>query len=401
MRWNSWLPRSRSRPRRLSVVGLDVGPEVCSLVVLTGSLSQPDSVCCAERLALPDGLVSHGDVLQSEALGQWLRTYLDAGDYQPTLAYIGIDSACVSNHIVTLVAGLAADDVAFQLQAEVQSVLPEYAVDVCIDYVIDTEPAPVGEQGYLVQAAPRPQVEALQRTAQAAGLVLRVIESRHDAARRTAQSHALSALPPASVALALQCDEAFGLALRAWHDEGSNFVPHREDTQHVLRRAWLLGVAVCAMGGAFLAAGFAMVMASAAETKHHHLGDVVASTRAFDDAQKAYVQAKALQKNSAELGSWLKARQALQSQSLQWSRVLSHAAQGVWVASVKQQGTRWTVQGEALSSSHAQQLVQQLKVLDIWAQAPELPQLQVTPAASTTGLPVWQFRIEADLKVGV
>lgn len=399
MRWTSWLPRSR--PRRISVVGLDIGPEVCSLVVLSGSISQPDSVCCAERLALPEGLVSHGEVLQSLALGQWLRTYLDAGDYQPALAYIGIDSACVSNHIVTLVADLATDDVTFQLQAEVQSVLPEYAAEVCIDYVIDTEPAPMGEQGYLVQAAPRPQVEALQRTAQAAGLVLRVIEPRHDAARRTAQSHALSGLPPASAALALQCDEAFGLALRAWHDEGSNFLPHREDTQHVLRRAWLLGVAVCAMGGAFLAAGFALVMASAAETKHHQLGDTLVSARAFDEAQKAHAQAKAADTRRAAQAGWFKTRQELQAQSLQWSRVLSQAAQGVWVASVKQQGTRWTVQGEALSSSHAQQLVQQLKALDIWAQVPELPQLQVMPAASTTGLPVWQFRIEADLKVGV
>jgi hypothetical protein len=96
----------------------------------------------------------------------------------------------------------------------------------------------------------------------------------------------------------------------------------------------------------------------------------------------------------------LKTRQGLQAQSLQWSRVLSQATQGVWVASVKQQGTRWTVQGEALSSGHAQQLVAQLKALDIWAQAPELPHLRVTPATSRTGLPVWQFRIEADLKVG-
>lgn len=399
MRWTSWLPRSR--PSRISVVGLDIGPEVCSLVVLSGSLNQPDSVCCAERLALPEGLVSHGEVLQSAVLGQWLRAYLDAGDYQPTLAYIGLDSACVSNHIVTLVEGLAVDDVAFQLQAEVESMLPEYAAEVCIDYAIDTEPAPVGEQGYLVQAAPRPQVDALQRMAQAAGLVLRVIEPRYDAARRTAQSNVMAALPPASVALALQCDEAFGLALRAWHDEGTNFLPHRADTHHGLRRAWFLGVAVCAMGGAFLAAGFAMVMASAAETKYQHLGDAVASARAFDEAQKAHAQAKAMQKHSAELASWLKVRQDLQSQSLQWSRVLSQAAQGVWVASVKQQGTRWTVQGEALSSGHAQQLVQQLKALDIWAQNPELPQLQVMPAASTTGLPVWQFRIEADLKVGV
>ena len=63
MRWNSWLPRSR--PHRLSVVGLDIGPEVCGLVVLSGSPIQPVSVCCAERLELPEGLVAHGEVLQS------------------------------------------------------------------------------------------------------------------------------------------------------------------------------------------------------------------------------------------------------------------------------------------------------------------------------------------------
>ena len=252
-----------------------------------------------------------------------------------------------------------------------------------------------------MQAAPRLRVEALHRVAQLAGLKALTVEPRHDAARRTQLNDALAGLPQASVALALQCDEAFGLALRAWHDEGSNFLPHREDTQHVLRRAWLLGVAVCAMGGAFLAAGFALVMASAAETKHHQLGDVVASARAFDDAQKTHAQAKAEEERRAEQARWFKVRQDLQSQSLRWSHVLSHAARGVWVSSVNQQGTRWTVQGEALSSNHAQQLVQQLKTLDIWAQAPELPQLQLTPAVSTTGLPVWQFRIEADLKVGV
>jgi hypothetical protein len=296
---------------------------------------------------------------------------------------------------------LSPDDVAFQLQAEVQSLLPDYATEVCMDYSLDSEPAPAGEQRYLVQAAPRLRVDALQRVAQLAGLNVAAVEPRQDAVHRTALGDTLAALPQASTALALQCDEAFGLALRAWHDEGANFLPHRENTQHVLRRAWLLGVAVCAMGGAFLAAGFAMVMASAAESKQPHASDVVASARAFDEAQKAHAHTKALHERRAEQTSWLKARQDLQSQSLQWSRVLSQAAHGVWVASVKQQGTRWTVQGEALSSKHAQQLVQQLKALDIWAQAPELPQLQVMPAVSTTGLPVWQFRIEADLKVGV
>jgi hypothetical protein len=345
--------------------------------------------------------VAQGEVLQVVAVGEWLRSYIDACDPPPTLAFIGLDRVCVSTHRVTLAAGLATDDVAFQLQAEVQSVWPDPAAQVCIDYTVDTEPAPNGEQVYWVQAAPRAHVDALQRVAQAAGLIPRVVEPRNDAARRTEQTHALTALSPDSVALALQCNTAFGLALRAWQDEGTNFLPHRQDAQHVLRRAWLLWVALCAMGGALLAAGFALVMASVAETKRHALGDAVASARAFDEAHTAHAQATALDERRTAQTRWFKARQELQAQSLQWGRVLSQAAQGVWVVSVQQQGARWTVRGEALSSHHAQQLVQQLKTLDIWAQAPELPQLQVTPAASTTGLPVWQFRIEADLKVGV
>jgi hypothetical protein len=344
---------------------------------------------------------AHDEVLQSVAVGQWVRTCVEAGDASPTLAYIGIDSACVFNHRVTLPLELATDDVAFQLQAEVQSVWPEPATEVCIDFTVDTEPAPKGEQGYWVQAAPRAQVEALQRLAQTAGLIARVVEPRDDAVRRAEQSQAVTTLPPDSVALAVPCKEAFGLALRAWQDEGTNFLPYRQDAQHVLCRAWLLRVGACAMGGAFLAACFALVMASVAETKRHALGDVVASTRAFDEAHTAHAQVKAVDERRAAQTRWFKARQELQAQSLQWSRVLNQAAPGVWVASVQQQGARWTVQGEALSSHHAQQLVQQLKTLDIWAQAPELPQLQVTPAASTTGLPVWRFRIEADLKVGV
>jgi type IV pilus assembly protein PilN len=383
-------------------MGVDIGPEACSWVVLSGSTRQLDSVNCAQRVVLPDGLVRAGEVLQPQALGQWLRTQLDAGDYQPSQVFIGLDSACVSHHTITLTAGLRPADVAFQLQAEVQSVLPPDAAEVCIDYIADPRPASAGdEQSYEVQAAPRPQVDALQQLVQAAGLKVRVIEPRHDAARRTEEHHVLAALPPASVALALQCNEAFGLALRAWHDEGVNFLPHRQDAQRALRRAWTLRMALWAVAGALLVAGFAVAVASAAENNRQHLGDAAATAREFDDAQKAHVQAKAAHERRAAQARWLKTRQDLQSHSLQWSRVLSQAAQGVWVYSVKQQGTRWTVQGEALSSSHAQQLVQQLKALDIWAQAPELPQLQVMPVVPSTGLPVWQFRIEADLKEGV
>lgn len=397
MHWMSWF----SRLRRVSVLGLDVGLEVCSLVVLTGSASQPDSVCCAERLHLPDGLMAQGEVLRTEALGEWLRSYLATGDYQPKSLYIGVDGALLTHHFVTLATGLSLDDVAFQLQAEVQSLVPEHAGEVCIDFAPDTETSSTGQQRYFVQAIPKRTVEALRRVAQVAGITAQVVEPRYDAAQRVAQSHAFAQLPPASAALALQCDEAFGLALRAWHNQGINFLPHRENAQHVLRRAWLQGVAVCAVGGAVLAAGFAVVMGTAAETKYAQMGDVAASAREYDQAQKTYVQAKAEQARRVEQARWLQARKALQLQSLQWSHVLSQSAQGVWVVRVKQQGMHWTVQGEALSSSHAQQLVQQLKTLDIWAKKPELPQLQVIPAPSNTGLPVWEFRIEADLKVGV
>lgn len=390
MRWTSRWPLTR--PRRLSVVGLDIGPDGCSLVVLSGLTTAPDRVCCSERLTLPAGWVEQGEVLQSVAFGHWLRAYLQAGGYQPQVAYVGLDNACISHHWVAVAVGLSPDDVAFQLLAEVQAVLPAYAADVCIDYTLDTEPAPEGEQRYLVQAAPRAQVQALRRVVELAGLKAAVVEPRHDAAHRAVLHTRVESAP--------SCDEALGLALRAWHDTGTNFLPHRENAHHVLRRAWLLGVAVFAMGGAFLAAGFAIALASAAESKQVPQHEMEASARAFDEAHKTYAQAQAQQDRWAAQTRWLKTRQSVQAQTLQWSQVLSQSAQGVWVASVKQQGTRWMVQGEALSAGHAQQLVTQLKALDVWAQAPELPHLQVLPASARTGVMVWQFRIEADLKVG-
>ncbi len=399
MRWISWLPRPH--PRRLSVLGLDIGPEVCSVVVLSGSSGAPDSVCCAERLALPDGWVAHGEVLHSEALGLWLKSFLEAGDYQPKVVYMGLSDVLVSHHLVTLGAGLSQADVAFQLQAEVQSLLPAHAPEMSIDFVPDPSPAPVGQQRYWVRAASRTMVEGLQQVAHAAGLTAKAVEPRGEAVQRVVQSPALTQLPSASAALALSCDAAFGLALRAWHDQGTNFLAHHGDMHKALQRAWLLGMLVCIMGGAVLAAGFAMVIASVAETTRQHMGDVVASARAYDAAHKAHTQAKAIQERQAEQTRWLNARKDLQSQSLQWGRVLSQSTQGVWVANVRQQGARWAVQGEALTSSHAQQLLKHLKALDIWAQAPELLQLQLMPAVPTTGLPVWQFRMEAELKGGV
>jgi len=74
MRWTSGWPSAR--PPGVRVVGLDIGPDACRLVVLGGSVAEPDKVYCAERLTLPAEWVAHGEVLQPTAFGQWLRAYL-------------------------------------------------------------------------------------------------------------------------------------------------------------------------------------------------------------------------------------------------------------------------------------------------------------------------------------
>jgi hypothetical protein len=379
MRWPFWLPRSR--PRRLCVVGLDVGPEVYRLAVLVGTPTRPESVCCAEPLSLPEGLVAHGEVLQPLALGQWLHAYLQAKGYQPQAMCIGLNDAWVSHHTVSLTAGLSKDDVVFQLQAEVQSALPDGAAEVCVDYDVIPEPAEAGELLYQVQALSRARMETVLRVAESAGWLALVVAPRR-------------------AALASPYDEAFGLALGAWRETAVNFLPHRSFMQALLPYVWWLRVGVSVIVATSLTAGSVGVFFSVPETKPQHTDQWVSAARAHEAAQQAHTQAKAAQQRGAEQSHWLKAHQALPSQSLQWSRVLGQASQGVRVVRLTQQAAHWTVHGEALSPSHAQQLVAQLKALDIWAQAPELLQLHVMPAASSAGLPVWQFRIEANLKAG-
>jgi len=378
MRRTLWLPRLP--PSRFCVVGLDVGPEVCRLVVLAGTPTRPDRVCCAELLSLPEGLVAHGEVLQPVGLGQWLHAYLDGKGYQPEAMCIGLDDAWISHHTVSLTTGLSEDDVAFQLQAEVQSVLPDGAAEVCVDYDIVSELVEAGELLYQVQAVPRARVQTVLRVAEAAGWLAWVVAPRR-------------------AALVSPSDAAFGLALGAWRETAVNFLPHRSFQQALLPRVWWLRVGASALGGACWVIGSVLVFLSAPDISPQYTDAVVSVARANENAQQAHIEAKTAQQRGAEQLAWLQAHQALSSQSLQWSRVLSQGAEGVRVVRLTQQGARWTVHGEALSPNHAQQLVAQLKALAIWAQAPELLQLQVMPAVSPAGLPVWQFRIEADLKV--
>jgi hypothetical protein len=155
-----------------------------------------------------------------------------------------------------------------------------------------------------------------------------------------------------------------------------------------------------------LAAGFAMVMTASAETAQHRLRQMPPADKVLAQARDNYQHAQAVQKLQTQRKQWLQSRQIKQTQSLAWTQALSQASQGVWVSHIRQQGEHWQVEGEALSSAHAQRLLGHLKALDIWAKPPELPQLELgqsvtAGAISANGASVWLFRIEAELKAGV
>ena len=241
--------------------------------------------------------------------------------------------------------------------------------------------------------------------AHAGGFHFAALEPRQDAVTRVNQTTLTGRMPAASVALALQCDAAFGLALAGWSKGGYNFLPHRPLWLKALHRAGWVGMAVCAMGGAMLAAGFALVATASADATQLRLQQGVPAEQLLAKARQGYQQAQAAQKLQVQRAQWLHGRQTQQAQSLAWSQALSQASQGVWVSHIQQQGEHWRVEGEALSSSHAQRLLSSLKALDIWAKPPELPQLQLgTSAVAGTslhrGAGVWLFRIEAELKAG-
>ena len=129
--------------------------------------------------------------------------------------------------------------------------------------------------------------------------------------------------------------------------------------------------------------------------------DAAATLRALDIAKQEALAVQAQWQQSQTLAQWLRTQATLQQHTVQWSRVLAQEAHGVWVSEVQQRDGHWVVQGEALSSAHVHHLLQQLKALDIWAQAPRALRMQFTHAASTRAMSTWQFRIEADLKASL
>ena len=402
----SWL--KKHTVRRRSVAGLVMLADGAQWVILAGDTQLPDAVCAAERLPIPQGWVTHGVVHNPSALAQWLKQHLQANDYAVDRWFIGLPDAQVRYHAVSLPVGLSPADVAFQLQHETRALYADHANQFALDYEVDVEPDVTSPASlrYLVGACPQACASSWLEVAHVGGFRLGALEPERDALSRVNQVALTRNLPAASMALALQCDVGFGLALAAWSRVSYNFLPHRPLWVKALRRAWWVGVAVCAMGGAMLAAGFAMVMTASAEATQHRLRQTLPAEKVLAQARQNYQQAQTAQKLQAQRKQWLQSRQVQQAQSLAWSQALSQSSQGIWVAHIRQQGERWQVEGEALSSTHAQRLLGQLKALDIWARPPELPQLELGPSATVGSTPaygtsVWLFRIEAELKAGV
>ena len=400
MRWKSWLLRTPERLR--AVAGLDLSTDTCRLVIVSGSLLEPAQVCCAVCLDVPEAWVSQGQIAQADLLGHWLQGYLVAQGYVVSDLCMGIDDAFISIHEFELTAGLKDEDVVFQLSVEVQNVWPD--VDVCVDFelmppLLDAgDPVTAKSQSYQVHVVPRPQVAAIERMAKAAQLCLTRVEGRHDAQRRMQIDEVTLPSSPGCESMSAQYEVAFGLAMGAWQLGAINFLPYRERAQDVLRRDWRFMMTAWALGGIFFAAGLTWVLSMWGDSKQSDLADIVAVERALDAASQSHRQALSVHQAATEQARWLQMRQIIHQHTLQWTQVLNQAAHGIWVSGLTQQGTRWDVQGEALTSGHAHALLTQLKGLHIWVRAPELRQLQLLRPTANMGLPVWQFRIEAELK---
>jgi Tfp pilus assembly protein PilN len=402
----------RRRRLRLCVGGLDLRDDGTHWVVLAGSAQAADGVCCAESLTLPEGSVMHGQLVQPQVLGRWFKDWLQGRDLHIDALYVAVPDSEVMRGSLRLPLDLQADDVAFQIAAELQAA-PD-APAVCWDYAEDDTPLDVAPaefepdnprapetRMYAWGTAPLARVGSWQQFALAAGLCASAVMPRHDALALTQQNALMVQLSPAHAGLALQYDTALGLALRAWHDIGFNFLPHRAMKQQAMRRRWWQRMAAGTLAGACLAVSAAAWMSHMAASLRDETGDLAVAEQALKQARSAQKEAQTALADAHALRQWLRDQTQVQQHTLQWSRVLAKHSQGLWVSEVKQQQAHWLVKGEALSAAQAQHLAQQLKGLDIWAQAPELRHLELTPPKSAAGLSVWHFRIEADLKAGV
>ncbi len=403
MHWESWPLTSFKRTRM--VAGFDVGAATCELVVLMGSQTQPLSVLYAETLELPQEIMSPEGLPEPDRLGRWLSDYLQQNDCVVDAICMGLPDERVLTQTFALAAGLSDEDVAFQLPIEVQAASTTPAIEMWMDYQRCNDLPDTSNQGdadiwnYHVIAVPRGCVEDLQQRARSAQLKLIRVEGRASAQQRIEKRHIFNSLSAVSVALGLQCEVAFGLALGAWQPNALNLLPLHHRDHDVARRAWFARAFLYTGGGILLGQGviwMSSLMWNSQQTLAHEASGV---EHTLQQLHARHAQAQLMQQRAAGQAQWLSTQKRGQQQTLHWVKVLNQVPQGVWIAEVSQQDLNWRLQGEALTSAHAKLFLSQLQALDVWGNPPGLVQLQWVPTTTLkTASPVWQFRIEGWLK---
>ena len=387
---NAWAWWRHGHTQLRCVAGLAVLSDRVQLVVVTGSLWRPQRVCCAQDLALPADVLVDGLVQAPEALAGWLQAQLP----QPMPAvqqwHVALPDAQLMRHSVSLSAHLLPADVRFQLAQEVRALWGDVPWQANAPADLGPSPSSGASRQHDVVACAPACVDAWQAWARAGGCRLVSLQPASDALRRARQSPHTQRLAPDQQAQALSCDTAWGLALTAWHKQGVNFMPHPHPRWQAWQQAGVLAALGCALAGAGVVAVGGWALTAAADAAQNTLQHAA-------PAQALWQAAKLAHDQTLQRQQWLQARQAEQAQTQAWAQALE-ASSGVWLSQVVQQTPRWWLQGEALSAQQAQQVLAQLKALDIWAQAPELVQLQVGRSATPSTQAVWLFRIEATLK---
>jgi len=394
-----WARLRRGYRRTKVVAGLDVGPDGISWVVLSRSPLGVATVLCAESLTPPVTCAADGRISDPVELGRWLRQLMLDRRLGVDALVMGVNDMWVTQHQVTLPALLTPEDVMFQLSAEVNAKLTHQA-EVQIDFAVEPLPQPVDALVYQVYAVPRVHVTYAWDLARGAQFNLQCLMPRALAASQAEMGAHRIQPRQQSVGVPWAYPVAFGLAMAGCMTPAINFLPHRDWAAKKAKQAWWTRVLACFVSGIGFACLCVVMVSALVDQRSTDIkpNDMAALIRAHEAAKQELAQLTLAQQGALAQRQWLLQRQHLQASTLAWSRRLTEASHGIWVAQVRQQGLHWTVQGEALSSDHAQQLLTRLSALTIWAQPPQLPALQLQRAGSARGPSVWTFLIEADLK---
>ena len=383
--WDGLLMNKQlRRPTSRTILMLDLQPDALVLQVLTGSELGAEQGRGAVCLIPPAPLWANGEMLMPELLGEWVGEWLQVHLKEQAFSvaqidgvYVVLDNAFISAQNIQLPVNLSEQDIAFQLLAEVRAVLPADAPEVCFDYVSlrNKIHSAKEHQIFEVRSVAKAHVDAAYRLAKGLGARLCGV-LMHEALNSSQASS-------------------------NWQLPRFNFMPHCMHTRHAKQLVLSKQLGRFALVGVVFAMGLSMLFSQLTQAKTADMLDASEVAATYAKTQQAYEDALKTQQREVDQTREMQVRLGLQQQTLQWSRVLRERTDGIWVLNVQQQGARWTMEGEALSASHVQHMLQHLQALNVWLKPPELTRLEVAQGVSVTGVPVWQFRVDADLKAGI